>query len=257
MYAPTLTADQYVRGILQQRSRNVSEQILKKALDQVVPHVKTWANRFLLNLSLSGSYAKKTAIGSGSDIDLFISLSPDTPETLAEIYQTLFNTMQGAGLNPRKQNVSIGLNVGGVKIDLVPGKQQKPNAHDHSLYLRKADSWRKTNIQQHISYITASGCIEEIRAIKCWRDCQQLEFPTFNIELAVIKALQGKSQGQLASNVMAVFNYLSKDFVAATLVDPANTNNIVSGDMTLAEKKAVAQAGTNALQATNWNQILW
>jgi hypothetical protein len=39
-------------------------------------------------------------------------------------------------------------------------------------------------------------------------------------------------------------------------VDPANTNNILSDDLTVAEKKAVRVAATRALAATDWNQIV-
>jgi len=43
----------------------------------------------VLSISPSGSFAKGTANRSGTDIDLFISLSESTPETLKEIYDSL------------------------------------------------------------------------------------------------------------------------------------------------------------------------
>ena len=43
----------------------------------------------MLSISPSGSFAKGTANRSGTDIDLFISLSESTPETLKEIYDSL------------------------------------------------------------------------------------------------------------------------------------------------------------------------
>jgi tRNA nucleotidyltransferase (CCA-adding enzyme) len=53
------------------------------------PVLQQWANQFLLYVTPSGSYAKGTANRSGTDLDLFISLSPETPETLADIHKTL------------------------------------------------------------------------------------------------------------------------------------------------------------------------
>jgi hypothetical protein len=40
------------------------------------------------------------------------------------------------------------------------------------------------------------------------------------------------------------------------VVDPANSNNIISDDLTQAEKSAIRSAAINALRAANWNQIV-
>lgn len=42
----------------------------------------------------------------------------------------------------------------------------------------------------------------------------------------------------------------------AVFIDPANTNNRISDDLTLAEKQALATAASAARRATNWNQIV-
>ncbi|SDG69435.1 Nucleotidyltransferase domain-containing protein [Bradyrhizobium sp. Rc2d] len=52
------------------------------------PVIEQWAGRYLLDVTPSGSYAKGTANKSGTDLDLFISLSPDTAETLSEVHKT-------------------------------------------------------------------------------------------------------------------------------------------------------------------------
>ena len=88
------------------------------------PVLRQWAGRFLLDVSPSGSYAKGTANRSGTDLDLFISLSPDTPESLADVHKTLVVALKAAGYQPRLQNVSIGIIVFGHSVDLVPGKRQ-------------------------------------------------------------------------------------------------------------------------------------
>jgi hypothetical protein len=40
------------------------------------------------------------------------------------------------------------------------------------------------------------------------------------------------------------------------VVDPANTNNIISDDLSAADKNKVAMAAAQALRATDWSQIL-
>jgi hypothetical protein len=74
---------------------------------------------------------KGTAIYSGTDIDLFLSLRPETPNNLKDIYQTLFNAMEGAGYAPKKQNVSINIKVGAYNVDLVPAQRHDNVSSDH------------------------------------------------------------------------------------------------------------------------------
>jgi tRNA nucleotidyltransferase (CCA-adding enzyme) len=48
----------------------------------IYPIIQRWAGNRLLSLHPSGSFVKGTANISGTDIDIFISLSEDTTETL-------------------------------------------------------------------------------------------------------------------------------------------------------------------------------
>src|SRR5262245_17001569 len=103
-----MTADDYLRAVLARQyvatGANAPALTAAKAL---VPTLHSWGGKYLISISPSGSFAKGTAIRSGTDIDLFLSLSSETPNTLAEIYATLQNSLAGAGLNPQPQNVSL------------------------------------------------------------------------------------------------------------------------------------------------------
>ena len=57
--------------------------------ESVYEILKVWAGQFLLGVSYSGSSAKGTAIAGTADVDLFISLKPETPGTLAAIMNSL------------------------------------------------------------------------------------------------------------------------------------------------------------------------
>ena len=153
------------------------------------PAIRPWANRFLIGISPSGSFAKGTANKSGTDIDLFISLSSRTGETLKEIYESLFTRMQEIGYAPKRQNVSINVRVGAYDVDLVPGKHQGFPGNDHSLYRRRGDTWTKTNVSTHTNHVFAAGRLSETRILKLWRNQKGLDFPSFYLELVVIKAL--------------------------------------------------------------------
>lgn len=251
-----MTADQYLQNILAREAvDNGLYSPIRGVQATLAPMLQQWAGSYLLSVSPSGSFAKGTANLSGTDIDLFISLSETTPQTLKVVYENLLSYVQAAGYTARRQNVSINISVGSYHVDLVPAKRQSAFTTDHSLYRRKADTWTKTNISTHINTVSTSGRIQEIRAIKLWRNQKGLDFPSFYLELTVIAALAGK-YGTISQNVWTVFEYLRDKFTNARVVDPANTNNVISDELTVAEKASIKAAATKALSATDWNQIV-
>jgi hypothetical protein len=226
------------------------------AAEQVYQIIKAWAGDFLLNVNYSGSSAKGTAISGIADVDLFISLKPETPGTLADIYNNLANYNGLKNLSPRRQNVSVGITYNGHSIDLVPGRKQSGNTTDHSLYRSKAKTWTQTNVEKHTSLIQNSQRLDEIRALKIWRALHGLDFPSFYLELTVLDAIHGKKTGAVSSNFVAVLQYLRDKFVAAVVIDPVNSNNRLSDDLTVAEKKLIAQKAFECLKSS-WNKTLW
>lgn len=252
-----MTSDEYLLGILAREQVDTSlASPVWAARRALSPVLSQWGGRFVLQVDPSGSFAKGTANRSGTDIDLFISLSSDTPETLKQVYESLFIAVSNAGYSARRQDVSIGLRVNGTDVDLVPGKRQNALSLDHSLYRRKADSWTKTNVQTHITHVRMHGRQLETRILKLWRNQRGLEFPSFYLELVVIEALKSNLAMGVAGRVIAVLNYLAGGFAAARFVDPANTNNVVSDDLTAAEKTAIKSAATKTLQASTWGDIV-
>ncbi len=224
----------------------------------VYPLLQAWGNGYVLEIKPSGSFSKGTANKSGTDIDLFVSLSENTPETLSDIYNKLDRRMQELGYTTRRQDVSINIRVFGQSVDLVPAKRQNALSTDHSLYRRKANTWTKTNVDMHASYVGKCGRLEEIRIMKLWRDQHKLEWPSFYLELTVIEALGttllgAEPFGTLAENVMTVCRYLRDKFMDASVRDPGNWSNLVSGDLTQGEKLAIKNKAAQALSATNWN----
>jgi hypothetical protein len=226
------------------------------AVAEVYKIIQTWAGQYLLGVSYSGSSAKGTAIAGIADVDLFISLKPETPGTLADIYNNLANYNGLKNLSPRRQNVSIGVKYNGQDIDLVPARKQSGNTTDHSLYRSKAQTWTQTNVDQHVRTIQNSQRLDEIRALKIWRAQHGLDFPSFYLELTVINSLHGRRAGPLASNVCAVLEHLRDSLPTAVVIDPANSNNKLSDDLSSAEKKAIAQKAATSLKAS-WKEFIW
>jgi hypothetical protein len=261
-----------------------------RAAEKLVPALREWAGRYLLDIGLSGSYAKGTATALGTDVDVFISVSDVGGRSMKDIYWGLFQFLAERGLGPQAQNVSIRVERDGVKVDLVPGRMQTradrlsdctnvgpsgakaqsledrcgtaeavPSRRpiDHTLYRRKKDSWMQTNVAEHIRLVSGSGRTREIRALKIWRERNRLDFPSFYLELTVIDALRGARANGLAGNVWRAFQYLADGFGPARVVDPANSNNIVSDDLSLEEKRVIWMAARRTLNTSSWEQILW
>ncbi len=219
--------------------------------------IRMWANKYLAQIQRAGSRAKMTAIKGSADADFLVLLRPETPGTLKEIYESLFARLHGLGLRPRKQNVSIGFSFQGSSVDVVPARLQVGGSGDHSLYVRRGDTWQQTNVLKQINYVLLSGRVNEIRVLKVWRQCQNVAFPSFYLELTTINALWGRSRGtQIARNVADALAYIVGNLVTARVVDPANSNNVISNDLTLAEKQAVASRAKESLRKT-WREVIW
>lgn len=252
-----MTGYEYLRNILTREAVDNSWMSPVRSVQATLqPIIQAWAGRYLSSFSPSGSFAKGTANRSGTDIDFFVSLHSETPETLKEIHEKLFGRMSENGYSPRRQNVSIGIRVGGYDVDLVPAKMQPSLWGDHSLYRRKADTWTKTNVQTHINLVSASAYRDEIRILKLWRNQKSLDFPSFYLELTTMKALDGTLFGSLDTNVMTCFEYLRDRFENARVEDPANTSNVLSDELAGTTKKAIATAASTARAAATWEEIV-
>jgi hypothetical protein len=261
-----MTADQYLYGILLREAVDAGPNSpLLGVQATLMPILRQWAGDNLLGVYPSGSFRKGTAVRSGTDIDLFLSLSEDTNGTLKDVYNKLFDCLASAGYSPKRQNVSLNITVSKYSVDLVPGKRQNALSADHSLYRRKADTWTKTNVFTHARTVVGAARGDEIRIVKLWRNQKGLDFPSFYLELSVIRALAAESlPGPLSYNpvstlsqrVMAVFDYLRDSFPVARIADPANSNNIISEDLTAPEKARVSAAAGAARAASNWEDIV-
>jgi len=232
---------------------------------ELKPYIRSWAYPYFLSLLPVGSFAKGTNLIGNTDIDLFISLKPTMLSSLEDIYKNLAGWLRIRWSSVREQNVSIRLNYKGFNIDLIPGKRQPKSLYDHSIYCNKFDTWKKTNVYKHIKYVKDFNRMSEIRTIKIWRNLHKLEFPSFYLELSVINALRGSHRAvvpitrprTLANNILKVFNYLYDDFLNTEIVDPSNSDNIVSNDISKKEKQAIKEKAYSALIASSWNEIIW
>ena len=71
------------------------------------------------------------------------------------------------------------------------------------------------------------------------------------------KALESEPYGQLSHNVLTALRYIGVRLEKTVVRDPANEDNVVSNDLSMAEKTAIAKAARNVTYDENWKKILW
>jgi len=228
--------------------------------DPLCVHIDNWVIKngySLTSKKLSGSRAKGTAITLSSDLDIFASLSSTTTTQLSVIFNSLYNYLNSQNIQCRKQNVSIGVVYNNKSVDIVPGRRQHQQGDDCSLWKNNQNTWTKTNISTHISTVRNSNRTIEIMATKIWRERHGLEFPSLFMELAVIEATKHRKYGDYDNNFLAVLEWLTSNIKTVRIVDPANSSNTISDDLTNAEKKAIADKATESRQKKSWSEIIW
>lgn len=251
------TVDQYAASIVE-KYRVIPDTKAKshRAADIVLPLLKEWGKKHLLGITLSGAYVKNTAITLSSHVDLLIALSPVPNMEMKSVYWNLFEYLTDHDLRPHTRDVAIRFQSKGYVVDLIPAYREH-EAGDTMLFNKRSGKMVHTNVAQHVHLIANSGRQQEICAIKIWRERMTLDFPSLYLELAVLRALGSERFGQLADNVLAVLRYLSGKFEKAAIADPANSENLISSDLSASEKLAIAKAARSALYDENWKKILW
>ena len=76
------------------------------------------------------------------------------------------------------------------------------------------------------------------------------------MELATLQALENERFGQLADNIHCVLRYLGTRFEKAVIRDPANPENIISGELSEKAKKSIVKAARDAMDQEDWRRVL-
>jgi hypothetical protein len=257
-----VSADEYVHSIVAKYEVDTSEHshVYKTAM-AFKTLGEQWASGCLRSVGVSGSFAKLTAVSStlagGSDIDLFISLSQNCNGTMKELYDSLHAFLTGKNFNPKRQNVSIGIKAGNAAIDFVPGRHQGGTSEDHTLYVRRGDTWKKTNVNTHIAHVFYSGCTVEIKALKIWKRLRNLEFLSFYLELFAIRAIKANPSNSVSANVWTALQAIRDHLDEWQILDPANSNNIISDQHTYDEKNEIMSTAAETLGKKTWEEVIW
>jgi len=266
-----MTADEYLQGTVAKYAvENGPASDGEREACALVRLISEWAGRDLVGFQLSGSYEKGTAVTLGTDVDILISVKK--PGDAKETYLSLYQHCLEKHLPPETHGVAIRITSNGVKVHIIPwnldrveqegsnGSHAGKSDHQHTLYHHRQERVIETDLSKHADFVRESDRADEIRAFKIWRERQQLEWPSFFLELTVIQALADadnpKSEA-LANNISTVLRYLTTDFLRLPVIDPANADNVVSDELTSKEKSVIARAARKSLAMGAWERVIW
>ena len=249
------TVDEYAASVVQKyRIEPDLGSAAHRAADEVVPHVKNWGKQYLAGLTLSGAYAKNTAVSVSTHVDLLVALKPVPNMEMKNIFWNLFEYMTEKGMKAHTRDVTVQLEHKGLRIDLIPSYRERSG---DLLFNKRSGEAVKTDVGRHVHLVGNSGRQQEICALKIWRERMGLDFPSLYLELTVLHALENERFGQVAENVLAVLRYLAQKFERVVVKDPANAKNIVSADLGEDAKKQIAKTARDALYNEEWKKIIW
>jgi len=248
--------NQYAASIVEKYRVPVDEESPSHRVpDEIVPLLKQWGKQYLQGITLSGAYPKNTAITLSSHVDLLILLNPIAGSEIKNIFWRLFEYLTAQNLRACTRDVSVRVQRNGLNIDLIPAYRDRAPS-GNILFNKRSGEAVHTDLTQHVHVISNSGRQQEICALKIWRERNALDFPSFYLELATLRALENQRFGQLADNIHFVLHYLANRFEQAVIRDPANLDNIVSNELSANAKQSIAKTARDALYEENLEKIL-
>lgn len=252
--------NQYLIDVINE-NRSIPISIKDYRIQKLLEYIYEWGGRDIFDIFVSGSSAKGTSLIGSSDLDLFVSLKASNANTLKVLFHSLKAHLENKGLKVRPQNVSLRITYYNLKIDIVPGKKLPNQVNWHFLHTnRREDQDRiQTNVVNHLNHVLNSNRVNEIVALKIWRERCKIDFPSMYLEMYTIKALSGKWTGKayLASNVHYVLEHIAKYFRTTAVYDPSNGTNIISNTLWEYEKKAIQLAAERSVKKDFWNEIIF
>lgn len=249
-YLATVLEQQKVSPDAENRLRRIRDE-----LETVLrPNWKTSAPRFYYG----GSFGKRTMIRESFDLDLVVYFPQTNQFTVRDFYEGVEQRLKTQRYVTTRHNVAVRLPYeGGFHVDVVPGRSMDIDFKYANLYSTERDTTKQTSIKIHIDHVRAGGHQDVIKLMKLWRLRHRVPIGSFVLELAIGQALYNSRAASLEDRVLKVLDYLRDSYGSARLVDPANTNNVVSEDISQADKTAVQAAARSSRAQTTWSAIIW
>lgn len=205
--------------------------------------------------NLNGSITKDTSIY-GSDIDIQIPFKRNSG-SIENIYNAVsdfifdeFKDTKLEGIREQKHSIGLEFNIGNEikRIDVVPLREVDNNSGDTYLYVNNTvfferPTYKKTNYLKQSKTLQFSAKEKKIiRLLKVWKVENNLKLKSIHIEFLVKKAFEKKqiSYG-IEKCLLETISFLAENVMFIKIIDPANSNNIISNSLTYKEKESISE----------------
>lgn len=207
----------------------------------------------------SGSILKKTAIRSHFDYDIIVPFKYDTFGHPKEMLEAFHKSLQRKNLKIRKQNVSVGLDIGIIPgkydFDIVPGLEKSKGDYKNSgeliLYTHRDAKPRKiiTNIKKQVEYFKKSPdvALNMVKLLKIWKYHKKVYIKSYLLELMAIEAMENSPKG-LWNQLHTTLEYVRDYIVNGKVTDPGNNRNHVGDSVDRKIKTEIANRIKNLIQ---------
>lgn len=204
-------------------------------------------------IKYAGSWAKGTMIRERYDLDIVCYFPHNDSRSLKDIRQDVATHLKSKYLLRPKASAERILDLKGsaapidFHIDVVPGRFIE-GSNNVFLHVEGGEKDRlMTNLKTHIDTIANSGCVPIIRLVKLWAHRNNISLKTFVLEMFVVDSLQGsKNKNSLTEGFKEVISAFKNNFASARIVDPANTNNVVSTSKNTTDELHAIQTASSA-----------
>jgi len=204
----------------------------------------------------AGSYAKNTMVKERFDLDIVAYWPPDCGYTLLGIYRAVGKVLRKWRKNVKAKTVAWEIPfLGRFHIDVVPGRAVD-NSYRYANLYHRPNSRLRTSIKTHIKTVRDSGRCDVIRLMKLWRVRKRVPLgKSLLLELLTIEGAKGCSYTDMAEQMNAALQHIHDRIMTVRVIDPANTNNVVSDELTKKQRLVTALKAKAALKAKTWNAV--
>lgn len=202
----------------------------------------------------SGSILKKTAIRTHFDYDIIVPFKHDAFSHPKDMLEPFHKSLQRKKLKVRKQNVSVGLDMGITKgkydFDIVPGLEKskgdfEKSAGDLYLYSHRDAKPRKiiTNIKKQLTCFKNSSdrTLNIIKLLKIWKYSDNVRIKSYLLELLAIEAVEKSKEKDLWKLLRFTLEYVGENIENGKATDPGNPKNNVGDSVEKGVKILVAK----------------
>lgn len=247
-----MTIEQFLQDLLESQNLSDSqENDLQKHKEEITNFLRAEFGNDPV-IKYAGSREKGTMVCDKYDLDIVCYFPSSDTRSLKEIRTDMAEHLAKKYLITQKASAERILDLKGstapidFHIDVVPGRFIE-NTKDVFLHIANGDKERmQTNLKTHINHIVNSGCVPVIRLVKLWAIRNNVKIKTFVLELFVVQALSGsQSKTNLKVSFLKVIEAFKDEFSTTQLVDPANSNNVVSRLVDDSEKSLVEASASS------------